>query len=201
MIGKRIQEYRISLRLKVGEFAKIIGISQGSLSDIENIKTKPSADTIAAIVRNTDIRPEWLLTGEGQIRKGDFRTGAGGPFSPDHVEADQGLMWKVIEKIHLVMLDLGIDSKELPEDKRETIRDLVYYLAQYSGAPPDAKFAKALFSLTYCKTCEELKNANTKDSVSQATSVIENQITQTIGGKSNKVAGRDFVEGRERGKK
>lgn len=201
MIGKRIQDYRMFLRLKVGEFAKLIGISQGSLSDIENIKTKPSADTIAAIVRNTDIRPEWLLTGEGPMRKGDFQTGSGGSFSPDHVEVDQDLMWKVIEKIHLVMLDLGIDPKKLPEDKRNTIRDLVYYHALYNGCPPDAKYTKTLYSLTYSEACEEAKSTKTKDGESQTTTAVESQVTQTIGGKSNKVAGRDFVEGRERVKK
>lgn len=37
-----------------------------------------------------------------------------------------------------------------------------------------------------------------KDSTSQSTTVVESQITQAIGGKSNKVAGRDFIEGNER---
>jgi transcriptional regulator with XRE-family HTH domain len=64
MIGKRIRDYREGKGLKVAAFASIIGISQGSLSDIENGKTKPSADTLSRIVRNTDIDPGWLLTGE-----------------------------------------------------------------------------------------------------------------------------------------
>ncbi|NVN97663.1 helix-turn-helix transcriptional regulator [Candidatus Nomurabacteria bacterium] len=71
MIGKRIQEYRMSLRYKTKEFAQIVGISQGSLSDIENLKTKPSADTLESLVRNTDINPEWLLTGEGSVKRGE----------------------------------------------------------------------------------------------------------------------------------
>lgn len=66
MIGARIREYRQSKGVKVADFAKQIGISQGSLSDIENGKTKPAAETIAAIVRNTDIDATWLLTGEGK---------------------------------------------------------------------------------------------------------------------------------------
>lgn len=65
MIGKRIREYRQNKGVKVADFAALIGISQGSLSDIENGKTKPSAETLASIVRNTDIDATWLLTGEG----------------------------------------------------------------------------------------------------------------------------------------
>lgn len=52
---------------KVADFAKLIGISQGSLSDIENGKTKPSAETLASIVRNTDINAAWLLTDIGDM--------------------------------------------------------------------------------------------------------------------------------------
>ena len=66
-VGKRIREFRKLKGLTVQEFAKLIGISQGSLSDIENEKTKPSADTISSLVRNTDINPTWLLTGEGPM--------------------------------------------------------------------------------------------------------------------------------------
>jgi transcriptional regulator with XRE-family HTH domain len=65
MIGVRIKSYREGKSLKVAGLAGIIGVSQGSLSDIENGKTKPSADTLAKIVRHTDIDPRWLLTGEG----------------------------------------------------------------------------------------------------------------------------------------
>jgi transcriptional regulator with XRE-family HTH domain len=66
MIGNRIRDYRDSKNVKIAVFAKQIGISQGSLSDIENGKTKPSADTLAKIVRHTDIDAAWLLTGEGK---------------------------------------------------------------------------------------------------------------------------------------
>lgn len=64
MIGDRIREFRKEKGFKVAEFAALIGISQGSLSDIENNKTKPSAETLSAIVRKTDVNPGWLLTGE-----------------------------------------------------------------------------------------------------------------------------------------
>ena len=69
MIGERIRTYRQSKGIKVADFAKLIGVSQGSLSDIENQKTKPSAETISALVRHTDIDARWLMTGEGEMRQ------------------------------------------------------------------------------------------------------------------------------------
>lgn len=63
-IGSRIRQFREQTGHKVKGFAELIGISQGSLSDIENEKTMPSAKTLASLVRITDIEPVWLLTGE-----------------------------------------------------------------------------------------------------------------------------------------
>ncbi|MDA8325743.1 MAG: helix-turn-helix domain-containing protein [Nitrospiraceae bacterium] len=68
-IGKRIKGYRLKKGLKVKEFSEKIGISQGTLSDIENEKTKPSADTLSLIIRHADINPNWLLTGAGPLTK------------------------------------------------------------------------------------------------------------------------------------
>ena len=68
-IGKRIKNYRLKQNLKVKELSEKIGISQGTLSDIENDKTKPSADTLSLIIRHTDINPGWLLTGRGLLTR------------------------------------------------------------------------------------------------------------------------------------
>jgi len=75
MIGRRIEEYRLHKGYKVGELARIIGISQGSLSEIKNEKSEPRADTLEKVVRNTDINAHWLLTGEGPMIKGPDHTG------------------------------------------------------------------------------------------------------------------------------
>lgn len=71
-IGTRIKEYRLRKGYKVAQFASIIDISQGSLSDIENEKTKPSAETLSSIVRHTDINALWLLTGEGPMLRDEI---------------------------------------------------------------------------------------------------------------------------------
>lgn len=69
-IGQRLKEYRKIKGIRtITRFSEIVGISQGSLSDIENEKTFPSADTMQKIARNTDVNLHWLLTGEGSIIK------------------------------------------------------------------------------------------------------------------------------------
>lgn len=108
-IGQRIREFRTRNKITMKQLADIIGISQGSLSDIENNKTSPSSKTLENIVRNTDISSQWLLTGEepmdptsilntqlkemltGPSEKRDFneileklpRVGAGDPVYPE----------------------------------------------------------------------------------------------------------------------
>jgi transcriptional regulator with XRE-family HTH domain len=78
MIGRKIREYRLAKGLKLKELAPLIGISQGSLSDIENEKTKRSADTVVTIVRMTGVNPWWLLADQG----GMFDRGATDEFDP-----------------------------------------------------------------------------------------------------------------------
>ncbi len=56
--------------MKSYQLAQVIGISQGSLSDIENNKSLPSADTLAKLFKYTNLNVIWLLTGSGPIRKG-----------------------------------------------------------------------------------------------------------------------------------
>jgi len=71
-LGDRLREWRRSVPLKSYELAKLISISQGSLSDIENNKSLPSADTISKIYINTNANIIWLLTGKGAMRKGSL---------------------------------------------------------------------------------------------------------------------------------
>jgi len=68
-IGDKIKAYRESLGLKGKEFAAKIGISGGSLSDLEHNNTKPAAETLELLVLNTDVNPMWLLTGIGDMRR------------------------------------------------------------------------------------------------------------------------------------
>jgi len=68
-LGDRLREWRRSIPLKSYELARLISISQGSLSDIENKKSLPSTDTISKIYFNTNINIIWLITGIGAMKK------------------------------------------------------------------------------------------------------------------------------------
>jgi len=69
-MGQRLRAFRKDWGLNLVEFCKIIGISQGSLSDLENSKSLPSAMTLKGLCLRTNINIHWLLTGKGKmIRK------------------------------------------------------------------------------------------------------------------------------------
>lgn len=86
-LGDRLREWRRSIPLKSYELAKLISISQGSLSDIENNKSLPSADTISKIYLNTNINIIWLLTGKGAMKKGNLPgDGLDTPFAYEEME-------------------------------------------------------------------------------------------------------------------
>lgn len=86
-LGDRLREWRRSIPLKSYELAKLISISQGSLSDIENNKSLPSADTISKIYLNTNINIIWLLTGKGAMKKGSLPgDGLDTPFAYEEME-------------------------------------------------------------------------------------------------------------------
>ncbi len=70
--GKRIKEWRKSKKLKLREVVKLLKVSQGSLSDIENGNSDPSARTIRSFILNTDINILWMLTGQtGDVKRGN----------------------------------------------------------------------------------------------------------------------------------
>ena len=76
-IGTRLRKWRKSNGLKVYELAKNIGVSQPSLSDIENNKSLPSAETLIKLYKTTDISIIWLLMEEGPMnREEDLSVGS-----------------------------------------------------------------------------------------------------------------------------
>ncbi len=66
-IGERIKSFRKNKGLNLVQLADLIGISHGSLSGLENNKSKPSAETLSNFCLNTEINIKWLLTGEGPM--------------------------------------------------------------------------------------------------------------------------------------
>lgn len=60
-LGQRIKNVRKRNKLNQVEFAKIIGVSQGTLSELEKDKYNPSIETIISIHKNFRVDLEWLL--------------------------------------------------------------------------------------------------------------------------------------------
>lgn len=77
LVGTRLRAWRKEENLKAFHLASLIGISQGSLSDLENNKSLPSAETIARLHLKTNINILWLLTGKPPTRKSSLSVGSG----------------------------------------------------------------------------------------------------------------------------
>jgi len=64
-IGERIREIRNATGLDQSPFGKTIGISQTSVSDLENGKYPPSRPILLAIENQYSVSPDQILTGKG----------------------------------------------------------------------------------------------------------------------------------------
>lgn len=64
-IGKRFKHLRKTIKMNQVNFAQAIGISQGTLSDIEKCKFKPSIETVISASVYFNISTDWLLKGSG----------------------------------------------------------------------------------------------------------------------------------------
>ena len=67
--GKRFRAWRKSVPLKLMELSRLIKVSQGSLSDLENDKSLPSATTLSNLSIFTDLNIYWLLNGRGPVMR------------------------------------------------------------------------------------------------------------------------------------
>lgn len=65
-IGGKVKSIRKELELNQVEFSRMLGISQGRLSEIEQDKTKPSAETLIEMKRKANVDLNWLLNDENQ---------------------------------------------------------------------------------------------------------------------------------------
>jgi transcriptional regulator with XRE-family HTH domain len=72
-VGERLKYWRKVSRLRLVDVAALIQVSQGSLSDLENDKSLPSATTLTGLCQKTDMNLYWLLTGEGSMVSKEVR--------------------------------------------------------------------------------------------------------------------------------
>ncbi|MCE5182342.1 MAG: helix-turn-helix domain-containing protein [Betaproteobacteria bacterium] len=68
MIGHRIKEARDAAKLSQAELARVIGVSQPTVSDWESLKTAPTTDNMSMAAIVLCVRFEWLATGRGEMR-------------------------------------------------------------------------------------------------------------------------------------
>lgn len=68
-LGTRLKQWRKFNELRGYQLAAQIGISQGSLSDIENNKSHPSANTLALLHLHTNVNILWLILEEGEMER------------------------------------------------------------------------------------------------------------------------------------
>ena len=67
--GERIKQRRKELSLRQGEFAKLAGIAQSTLSDLERGDSKlPSAAVLVRMAEVLQVSQAWIVTGkDGEI--------------------------------------------------------------------------------------------------------------------------------------
>lgn len=66
-VGIRIKNLRKTNQLNQKEFAEVLGISQGTLSDIESGKSNPSFETLQALKSKFDCDLNWLIGNEPEV--------------------------------------------------------------------------------------------------------------------------------------
>lgn len=68
-LGSRLRKWRTENNLFIYELANLTGIAAPSLSTIENNRAHPSANTIAKLLKGTNINIFWLLLNEGEMER------------------------------------------------------------------------------------------------------------------------------------
>lgn len=99
-VGKRLKSWRKHSMLKLVELSKKIRVSQGSLSDLENDKSLPSATTLANLCMFSDINIYWVLTGRGPMIRQEPDLSGDVNFPREYAELMNDKMLKeLIEKV------------------------------------------------------------------------------------------------------
>ncbi len=68
-VGKRIKDRRKELRLTQTDIKKLVGISSGNISEIENGNRLPAAGTLVQLASVLQCSVDWILTGVSPIQE------------------------------------------------------------------------------------------------------------------------------------
>ncbi|WP_281884138.1 helix-turn-helix domain-containing protein [Paenibacillus sp. YYML68] len=77
MLGDRIKAIRKSNKLNQVEFSRIIGVSQGTLSELELNKYYPSFETVISIIKCFNVDATWFIFGDIQSGKSSIENNMG----------------------------------------------------------------------------------------------------------------------------
>lgn len=117
-VNKRIRELRETLNVKQGVYAADLSITQGALSEIENMRNNPSDRLIRDICLRDNVNKEWLLEGKEPIFLPVSRTQEIAGFMGEVINAENAGSFKQ-QLIHVLA--------QLNEDQWQVLAD-VYQL-------------------------------------------------------------------------
>ncbi len=67
-VNQRVKELRTALGISQQQFAQEIGSTTASVSRLESGETSPRKSTLQAIIRAFSVSPEWLISGDGEMK-------------------------------------------------------------------------------------------------------------------------------------
>ena len=136
-LAKKVAELRQKKGWTQGELAAAVGVSQGSIGNIESgIRPNPRAATVLGIAKALGVSAQWLQSGEGDMlpRGMESTSSVGGGLSVASTAPD------LAQALEVVAHSLS----QVPADKRQA---LLGVLAAYAARP-----SEEANSLTYLQS-------------------------------------------------
>ncbi len=176
-MNERVKKIRLLIGKKQGELAKIIGIKQSSLSDIENSRVKVSDRVIKDLVIGVNANEEYI------------RNGIGEPIS----KTPSSTMEKLKAEFHLDKFTYSFvyEYLKLDDEKRNAVQEFFYNVLNDTDsskhteiaatAPETGKSAVEQAEAEYIKKISEI----TRKGESTALNTIKGTDTQNRKGKAS----------------
>lgn len=112
LLGHRIREVRGDAGLAREEFAGKMGVTPATVGRYEKGERTPDADFLYQLVTVFGCNPEWLLTGEGPMKRGEE-----GKFEGGGIQGGSKIN-KSILKASIRLIDKALSGGSFTEDQR-----------------------------------------------------------------------------------
>jgi len=121
--GNRVRQIRQRLMMKQKEFARSLGISEPSMSEIENGKYKPGHDFLYNIVKTHNVNLYYLLFGDGEMFLESLTIGGGlSPYFSTNLEIKR-FLWYFERSPILQHFILGHYRRYMNDERENIERD------------------------------------------------------------------------------